>query len=83
MEDVLLLPEAINFEVRIETNLNVVYKQLQKALQAYKDEKKGPTLLAIQSTMNLRDIQHNISSVLDFPVAQIHVQVKHLLYNYK
>lgn len=74
-EEVLLPPEDITFEVRIETDLKVVYKLLQKTLQVYKDEKRGPTLLAIQSTMSPKDLQQNIPSILDFPVVPIHVQV--------
>lgn len=68
-------PEDLIFEVRIETDLKIVYKLLQKTLQIYKDEKKGPTLLAIQTTMNIKELQQNIPSILDFPVVPIHVQV--------
>ena len=38
-----------NFEIRVETDVKQVYRLLQNALQAYRDEKKGPSLLAIQS----------------------------------
>lgn len=65
----------MTFEVRVETDMNQVYKLLQKALQLYKDEKKGPTLLAIQSLMEIRDLQKSVSNMLDFPQVQIHVQV--------
>lgn len=80
-EEELLPPEGITFEVRIETDLNVVYKLLQKTLQIYKDEKKGPTLLAVQSTMDMKDLQRNIPLFLDFPQVQIHVQVSCSLTN--
>lgn len=71
----LLPPENMNFEVRVETDLKVVNKLLQKALQLYKDEKKGPTLLMVQSTMDMKDLHHNLPLFLDFPQVQIHVQV--------
>ena len=36
------LPEAeFTFEVKIENDVRQVYRQIQKALTAYKDEKRG------------------------------------------
>lgn len=44
------LPQKeFNFEIRVETDVKQVYRLLQNALQSYRDEKKGPSLLAIQS----------------------------------
>lgn len=74
-EEELLPPKNVTFEVRVETDLKTVYKFLQKNLQLYKDEKKGPTILAVQSAMLIKDLQRNIPSFLDFPLVQIHVQV--------
>lgn len=71
----LLPPEGVTFEVHVETDLNQVYKILQKTLQNYKDEKKGPTILALQSTMDVHHLQLNIPQFSDFPQTQIHVQV--------
>lgn len=46
------LPETeLSFEVRVETELRQACRQLQRALQAYRDEKKGPTLVAVQAQM--------------------------------
>lgn len=42
-------PSDIIFEVRIETEERQVYRQIQRALQSYRDEKRGPTMLVIQS----------------------------------
>lgn len=47
-EDV-LPPDAVTFEVRVETEQRQVYRLIQRAIQDYKDEKKGPTLIAVQS----------------------------------
>ncbi|XP_023014693.2 DNA polymerase epsilon catalytic subunit 1 [Leptinotarsa decemlineata] len=80
-DDELLPPEEISIEVRIESNLTQVYKVLQKTLQAYKDEKKGPTLLGVQSAMEMHDLQNNIPPFADFPQVQIHVQDIDDLYN--
>lgn len=42
-------PSDITFEVRVETEERQVYRQIQRTLQSYKDEKRGPTMLVIQS----------------------------------
>lgn len=76
-QDELLPPEEITFEVRVETDLGKVYKILQTELQRYKDEKKGPTLLAVQSCVDLDLLQKGIPLFSDFPQAQIHVQVNY------
>lgn len=75
LEEDLLPPDEITFEVRVETSLQQVHKQLQKALQSYKDEKRGPTLLAVQSTDGLRSIVNQIPYVGEFPNCEIHIQV--------
>lgn len=80
-DDDSLPPDEINFEVKIETSIAQVYKSLQKFLQTYKDEKKGPTLVAVQSTLDVGELQSNISGLVDFPQVQIHVQVI-LLFSY-
>ncbi|CAH2005328.1 unnamed protein product [Acanthoscelides obtectus] len=80
-DDELLPPDELTFEVRVETDINLVYKMLQKHLQAYKDEKKGPTLLAVQSTMDMSDLQKSIPHFNEFPLVQIFVQDIEELYN--
>ena len=37
------------FEVRVETDLRQVHRQIQRLLTAYREEKRGPTLLVVQS----------------------------------
>lgn len=80
----MLPPDQIAFEVRVETNIGQVYKLLQKYLQAYKDEKRGPTLLALQIYDDALKLQNSIPAIGEFPHAQIHVTVcfyKILYYN--
>lgn len=50
-EEATLPPEKMDFEIRIETNESGIFNQLQKKLQAYRDERKGPTILVIQSVL--------------------------------
>lgn len=65
----------------METDLNQVYKILQKALQVYKDEKKGPTLLGVQSATEISLLRSRIPLFCEFPQVPIHVQDLEELYN--
>lgn len=55
--------------------MNQVYKLLQKALQAYRDEKKGPTFIALQTVEDVKVLQTKVSILSDFPFVQIHFHV--------
>lgn len=48
-EEANLPPKNFEFEIRVETDQRQIFRQIQKKLQAYKDERKGPTVLVIQS----------------------------------
>ena len=44
------IPEAdYLFEVRVETDIRQVYRHLQRLLNTYKEEKRGPTIIALQA----------------------------------
>lgn len=66
----------MTFEVRVETDLKQVYRLIQRALQSYRDEKKGPTLLAVQSEYELSTLQTKMPELTDFPQVKIYVQVQ-------
>lgn len=55
--------------------MNQVYKLLQKALQAYRDEKKGPTFIALQIMEDVKVLQSKVSVLNDFPYVEIHFHV--------
>jgi hypothetical protein len=38
-----------SFSIQVETDIRQVYRQINRLLQTYKDEKRGPTFVAIQS----------------------------------
>lgn len=48
-EEANLPPKEFEFEVRVETDERQIFRQIQKKLQAYREERKGPTILIIQS----------------------------------
>ncbi|KAB0803610.1 hypothetical protein PPYR_00580 [Photinus pyralis] len=79
--DIELPPEDLQIMVRIETDVKEVHKLLQKHLQAYRDEKKGPTLLAIQTLDDTLQLQHGVPVLTEFPQAHIHVKDVDDLYN--
>ncbi|KAF5305758.1 hypothetical protein FQR65_LT07654 [Abscondita terminalis] len=74
-------PEDLQISVRVETELKEVYKFLQKHIIAYKDEKKGPTLIAIQALDGVSPLQNNVPALNEFPQVHIHVKDVEDLYN--
>lgn len=50
-----------------------VYRAIQRHLTAYKDEKRGPTLIAVQSHQDFDHITSAMPVMSDFPMVPIHV----------
>lgn len=69
------------FEVRVEKDLQQVYKSLHKHLTTYKDEKRGPTIVAIQSSFDFATLTAGIPALADFPTVPIHISDSETLYN--
>ncbi|XP_060805157.1 DNA polymerase epsilon catalytic subunit 1 [Amyelois transitella] len=75
------LPSAdLTWEVSIETDPRVVYRGLQRALQRYRDERCGPTLVALQSPLTALQLQALMPAVAEFPLAALHVRDAERLY---
>ena len=83
-------PEAdYSFEIRVEIDVRQVYRQLQRILNGYKEEKRGPTIIASQaggaeSGLGLNDyatLVAAIPTVSEFPVVPIHIFDNDTLYN--
>lgn len=75
------LPDEIQFNIRIETDLKQVQRLLQVALQTYKNEKRGPTLLAIQSPIDGAILARQMPVLTEFPMVNMPVQDVENLYN--
>ncbi|XP_026280416.1 DNA polymerase epsilon catalytic subunit 1 [Frankliniella occidentalis] len=71
-EETSLPQKEFNFEIRVETDIKQVFRLLQNALQAYRDEKKGPSLLAIQSIHDLPTLNSLMPGLGEFPQMAIH-----------
>ncbi|XP_023213231.1 DNA polymerase epsilon catalytic subunit A-like isoform X2 [Centruroides sculpturatus] len=70
-----LLPESnYTFDVRMETDIHQVYRLLQRQLQTYKAEKRGSTMIAVQSLHDCTDICILMPSFAEFPLVPVHIQ---------
>lgn len=79
--DVSLLPETdYTFETYVEKDIRLVYRGLQKHLMMYKDEKRGPTAVVIQSAVSSQDICSLMPSFSEFPIISVHIQDSDTLY---
>ncbi|XP_060894086.1 DNA polymerase epsilon catalytic subunit A [Labrus mixtus] len=76
----LLPPEKHNFEVRAENDVKAIYRALQRILLSYKEERRGPTLIALQSNWELRRLAAGMPLLEEFPVVPVHV-VDEISYN--
>jgi hypothetical protein len=54
--DTNLPPNDMSFEVVCETNVKLIYRLIQRALQEYREDHKGPTLCAVQSTISIQSL---------------------------
>ncbi|XP_043195220.1 DNA polymerase epsilon catalytic subunit A-like [Amphibalanus amphitrite] len=68
-----LPPEELSFQIQLETTEQAAYRSLTRALQAYKDEKRGPTVIAVQSYLEFGALYSVLPIAGDFPLAPIHV----------
>ncbi|XP_077163573.1 DNA polymerase epsilon catalytic subunit A isoform X2 [Paroedura picta] len=69
----LLPPEKHSFEVRAETDLKTVYRAIQRLLLGYKDERRGPTLIAVQSTWDVKRLVNGMPVLEEFPLVPVQV----------
>lgn len=72
----LLPPPKHTFEVRAETDLKTICRAVQRFLLAYKEERRGPTLVAIQSSWELRRLTGEIPVLEEFPLVPVRVADK-------
>ncbi|OWK53601.1 DNA polymerase epsilon catalytic subunit A [Lonchura striata] len=67
----LLPPDKHTFEVRAETDPKAIYRGVQRLLLGYKDERRGPTLVAVQSNWDLKQLASGIPIIEEFPLVPI------------
>ncbi|XP_050664128.1 DNA polymerase epsilon catalytic subunit 1 isoform X2 [Leptidea sinapis] len=80
--DETILPSAeLHWEVSVETDSRAVYRGIQRALQRYRDEKCGPTMLALQSTLSSAALLALMPVLSEFPLVPLHVRDVESLYS--
>ncbi|XP_052824360.1 DNA polymerase epsilon catalytic subunit A-like [Octopus bimaculoides] len=70
-----------NFQVKLDKDINRVYRNVQRILSAYKDEKRGPTFIAIQSSLSFSQLTSAMPEMINFPMVPIHMSDSNTLYN--
>lgn len=53
IDNIDLMPETMQFNIRIETDVKVIYTHIQNALKNYKAANKGATVVLVQSPMRM------------------------------
>lgn len=79
--DLTFLQPDYTFEVRIEIDVKQVYRSLQKLLSGYKEEKRGPSVVVVQSAFDFQTLVAGIPALQDYPMIPIHVSDGDNLYN--
>lgn len=67
------LVDNMEFETIFETSQKNIYRQIQKYLTGYRERKKTPTVICVQTTSKLSFLTTNISLLTEFPCVQIHI----------
>uniref|UniRef100_A0A4W3JDP1 DNA polymerase epsilon catalytic subunit n=1 Tax=Callorhinchus milii TaxID=7868 RepID=A0A4W3JDP1_CALMI len=73
LDEELLPPDKHTFEVQAEKDPKQIYRAIQRLLLNYKDERRGPTLIAIQSKWDLKRLVNGMLVLDDFPLVPVHV----------
>ncbi|KAF2353054.1 DNA-directed DNA polymerase family B multifunctional domain [Trinorchestia longiramus] len=76
------LPDGnYTFEVKVELDAGQVYRHIQRVLQSYKEERKGPTFIAVQSSYDMQTLTTLMPGFEEFPLVPVHVSDIDGLYN--
>ena len=77
-----VVPESdYSFDIKLETDVRQVGRQLGRLVSSYLQEKRGPTILAVQSPLDLRTLAASIPQLTDIPVVPLHVADSDTLFN--
>jgi len=75
------VPDADHtFDIRVETDPKQVFRQIGRLLSSYLQEKRGPTLVAVQSQLDQHTLTTRIPALTDMPLVTLHVADSDSLY---
>ncbi|XP_060084893.1 DNA polymerase epsilon catalytic subunit A-like, partial [Ylistrum balloti] len=77
----MLPPSHHTFDIKLEKDVRQVHRTIQRILSAYKDEKRGPTFIAIQSPHDFQHLTSSMPGLQDFPLVPVHISDSETLYN--
>ncbi|XP_069115944.1 LOW QUALITY PROTEIN: DNA polymerase epsilon catalytic subunit A-like [Argopecten irradians] len=77
----MLPPSHHTFDIKLEKDVRQVHRNIQRILSSYKDEKRGPTFIAIQSPHDFQHLTSSMPGLQDFPLVPIHISDSDSLYN--
>ncbi|EDO36342.1 predicted protein, partial [Nematostella vectensis] len=66
-----LPPENHTFEIRVDTNARQAWRAVQRLLMGYKEEKRGPTMVLVQSAWDLSHLTSSVPVLGDFPLVPL------------
>ncbi|KAJ8673754.1 hypothetical protein QAD02_005016 [Eretmocerus hayati] len=75
------MPETIQFQVRVETDIKLIHSRIQNALKSYKNEISGASIIILQSPMTTSAVTSKMPLINEFPVVKVHVQDLDNLYD--
>ena len=66
-----LPPEDYAFESRVDTEYKHTFRYIDKLLAEYKREKRGPTIVLLQTSLSRYQLSKSVPSLRDFPSVQL------------
>lgn len=66
-------PDDIHIDVLFEIDVKMVYRHITQLLTAFHSEKKGPSILCLQTTLLLNKLNISIPIASEFPQTQIFI----------
>jgi DNA polymerase epsilon subunit 1 len=64
-------PEGHAFDVRIDTDYRPVFRSIHRLLTDYKQSKRGPTMILVQSSWDIHQLTASLKMLEEFPLVPI------------
>ncbi|XP_065643489.1 DNA polymerase epsilon catalytic subunit A isoform X2 [Hydra vulgaris] len=66
-------PETVSFtfDVQVETDSKILFRNINRVLTQYQDEKKGPTMILMQAQTDQRHLKSQINALKGYPIVEM------------